>query len=206
MQIKSAAVGPLRTNCYFLIDDTTKECILIDPGEEADRLSRLLEREGLSLVAILLTHGHFDHIGAVSELASKYCVTVIAGENEAELLQDPELNESLAMGHPLSVKPAQTVRDGDIITIKGFKCRVIEPPGHTAGGVTYYFEGEDAAFAGDTIFLESVGRSDLHTGNGDKLVQSIKEKLFVLPKKTVIYPGHGPKTTVDYEMKNNPYL
>lgn len=206
MQIKSAAVGPLRTNCYFIIEEVTGECLLVDPGADAGRLSGLLDREGLKLCGILLTHGHFDHIGAVDELASKYRVDVIAGENEVELMGDPVLNESDAMGIPLAVKPSRTVKDGEKVSIGSFSFSVIETPGHTVGGVTYYFENEKAAFVGDTIFYESVGRSDFHTGNGDRLVKSIREKIFTLPEKTVLYTGHGPKTTVDHEMKNNPYL
>ncbi len=206
MLIRSVALGELRTNCYVLIDEQTNTCLVIDPADDAERLIRLFTKDNLRPVAILLTHGHFDHIYGVTELANHFRLPIIAGEKEVELLGDPVLNESASYGRQVTVVPTHVVGDGEDLTANGFNCKVLETPGHTVGSVCYYFEEAGVAFTGDTIFFESVGRSDFHTGNGDKLVTSIKEKLFNLPKKTVLYPGHGPKTTVEYEIKNNPYI
>lgn len=206
MLVRSLSLGALRTNCYVIIDEENNNCLLVDPGDEADRIIRLFTKEGLKPLAILLTHGHFDHVGAVAKLVENYRIPVVAGEKELELMKDPELNLSHRFGDAMMVVPSHVVGDDEDLTVGEFACKVLETPGHTKGSVTFYFEKLGAAFTGDTLFFESVGRSDFPTGNDKKLVESIKDKLFLLPKKTVIYPGHGPQTTVEYEMKNNPYL
>ena len=206
MQIKSLVLGPIRTNCYFVYDEETRKCLLIDPADDAQRIITLLERENLRPAAILLTHGHFDHIGAVNELVNKFRIPVIAGENEADLIADPVLNEAAAVKSDVTVVPDRLAKDGDVIDPGFCRFTVIYTPGHTKGSVCYYSEEEGVLFSGDTLFFESVGRTDLHTGNGDALIRSIKDRLFKLPGNTRVYPGHGPKTSIEYEIRNNPYL
>jgi len=206
MRIKSLVLGEVRTNCYIVCDERLMQCLIIDPADNAEHISALLERDGIKPLAILLTHGHFDHIYAVNELARDYRLPIIAGEEEAELLQDPILNESYAVGREAAVVPTRLLKDGQNVEIGPFIFKVIATPGHTQGSVCYYFEDENVLFAGDTLFFESIGRSDLHTGNGGKLIRSIKDKLFLLPGNTEVYPGHGPITTIEHEIRNNPYV
>ena len=206
MQVKSLVLGAVRTNCHIVIDERLGKCLIIDPADNAEKIAELLAREGLTPVAILLTHGHFDHIYAASELASRFRLPILAGEKENELLQDTVLNESRGFGREGAVVPTRLLRDGENVEISSFRFKVIATPGHTEGSVCYYFEEQDIVFTGDTLFFESVGRTDLHTGNSGKLIRSIKDKLFELPKHTYVFTGHGPKTSIEHEIRNNPYV
>ncbi len=206
MTIITAEIGLLRTNCYLVADEESREAFLIDPADRADELARLIEKEDVRLKGILITHGHFDHVYAVTELAAKYHVPIYCGEQEAELLANPILNESAAFRREVSVVADRLLKDGQKLQLGKTEFTVIATPGHTVGGVCYYAEKEQAVFSGDTLFFESVGRSDFHTGNERTLMRSIKEQLYVLPDEVIVYPGHGPKTSVGYEKENNPYV
>ena len=206
MKIVIAEIGLLRTNCYLVADEESGETFLIDPADRADELARLIEREDVKLKGILITHGHFDHVVAVPELAARYHVPIYCGEQEAELLASPVLNESAAFRREVSVVADRLLKDGQKLQLGKTEFTVIATPGHTVGGVCYYAEKERAVFSGDTLFFESVGRSDFHTGNERTLMQSIKERLYVLPDEVTVYPGHGPKTSIGYEKENNPYV
>ena len=199
-------VGNVETNCYIVVNDASRECFIVDPGDEADVLVKAIEDAKAVPKAILLTHGHFDHIYAVDSLVRKYGIPVYASEKEAELLKTPRMNCSAFYGREASVIPENYIEDGDIFEIAGFKIKGIHTPGHTKGSMCFYIESEDVLFSGDTLFKESVGRTDLPTGNTHLLLESLRDKIIVLPAETKIYPGHGPETELDYEKRNNSYM
>ncbi|WMJ89597.1 MBL fold metallo-hydrolase [Anaerocolumna sp. MB42-C2] len=206
MKIQSYVLGLVSTNCYIISNENTKEAIIIDPADQAQVISDKLNEQGLHPVTIVLTHGHFDHIMAAESLAKRYNIPVIAGEAEKELLADSDLNGGYMIRKNITLKADQYVRDKEQITLAGLKIQLIHTPGHTAGGMCYYFEKEKVLISGDTLFLESIGRTDLPTGNAATLIDSIKQKLMVLPDDVEIYPGHGDRTTIGYERTHNPYI
>ncbi|QHQ61199.1 MBL fold metallo-hydrolase [Anaerocolumna sedimenticola] len=206
MKIQSYVLGVVSTNCYIVSNENTKEAIIIDPADQASVITNLLKEQGLHPVAILLTHGHFDHIMAAEEVAKYYHIPVIAGEAEKELLADPDLNGGYMIRKNITLKADQLIQDKDQITLAGLKIQMIHTPGHTAGGMCYYFDKEKILISGDTLFLESVGRTDLPTGNAKTLIESIKQKLMVLPDDVMVCPGHGDRTTIGYERTHNPYV
>ena len=196
--------GSMRTNCYFIYDDDTKEMLLVDPAGEADKLTRLITEHGLKPVAILLTHGHFDHIGAVDEIRKAYEIPVYCHEAEKQILENAAYNLSTWMGTGFTVKPDKLLQDGEEIRLAGFSIKVIVTPGHTKGSCCYYFVEDGFLISGDTLFQESYGRTDFPTGSMSELARSIKEKLFVLPDETPVYSGHGEPTTIAHEKRYNP--
>lgn len=206
MEITVLTVGSVYTNCYIINKEGNNSCLVIDPGDEAEKIASYIKKRGLSCEGILLTHGHFDHITGVRGLVSLVGGKVYACEQERELLLDPNLNASAMVGHEVSLEPDILLRDGQKLDVAGIEFLVIHTPGHTKGGCCYYSEEEKVLFAGDTIFMESVGRDDFPTGNGRELLDSIRNKILTLPDDTNIYPGHGPETNVAYEAANNPYL
>ncbi|MDR2531577.1 MAG: MBL fold metallo-hydrolase [Oscillospiraceae bacterium] len=205
MKIIANVLGMVSTNSYFVINESTGRCIIIDPEESADFLIEKCNKMQIKPVAILLTHGHFDHIGAVNGLKESLKIPVYAGAEEKEFLHDPSYNGSAKFGRtPVSVAVDICLRDSEIIEIAGFSIKVISTPGHTAGGVCYYFESEDVLFSGDVLFADSFGRTDFPGGSQKELADSIINKLFILPGETAVYPGHGHDTTIGYENANNP--
>lgn len=205
MEITVLTVGPVYTNCYIVKKEGSQSCLVVDPGDEAGKIAEYMRKRELTLEGILLTHGHFDHITAVSELVSLAGGKVYACQEEKELLASPQLNGSVLMGYEVALEPDVLLRDGQKITIADLSFQVIHTPGHTRGGCCYYAEEDKVLFSGDTIFMESIGRTDLPTGNSRELINSIREKVLVLPDDVQIYPGHGSDTNVAYEAANNPY-
>lgn len=215
IKIGRMVLGMYQTNCYFIYRSGSPEAIVIDPADQGERIADALEKNGFRTAAILITHGHFDHIWgcqALKEAADKKAaergfdpVKVYACEGEKELLTDPHMNVSQQMGRPCTLRADVYVTDGQTLTLAGMTCRVLATPGHTSGGCCYYFEEGGFVVCGDTLFLESVGRSDFPTGSTGELIRSIQDKLFPLPEDTVVYPGHGDSTTVGHEKKYNPF-
>jgi glyoxylase-like metal-dependent hydrolase (beta-lactamase superfamily II) len=195
-----------QTNCYFLYREDAKECILIDPADQGQQIYNALSKNGFTIQAILLTHGHFDHIWGANEVRSLAGVKMYAYEQEKELLNSEKLNVSKGAGRPYTVEADVYLKDGETLTVADMTCKCIATPGHTAGSCCYYFEDAGILVSGDTLFQESVGRTDLPTGNMRTLMNSVKQKLFVLPEETKVYPGHGESTNIGYEKKYNPFI
>lgn len=198
-------VGPVQTNCYMLSKTDTNECIIVDPGEEAAKLSDYMEKKELKPIAILLTHGHFDHIGAVDELRKKYNIKVYAAKEEEETLKNPDLNLSSQFGAGFTVEADEYLKDGQQLELLGENVKCILTPGHTKGGMCYYFGESGILFSGDTLFLQSVGRTDFPGGSMSEIIRSIREKLFVLPDYVRVYTGHGLMTNIKDEKMLNPF-
>ena len=207
MKIENFVLGPVGTNCYIVINEGTKECFLVDMAACPPELVSHIKNSGLTVKAVLLTHGHFDHIMGLDCFLEEFPVPVYACAAEKELLESAQLNSSSGMlGQPYTFHGAQYVKDGDLLDIAGMKIQVIQTPGHTIGGCCYYIADEQTLFSGDTLFRASIGRTDLPTGSMGALVRSVKEKILVLPDETRVYPGHMEETTVGYEKKYNPFL
>ena len=184
-KVEKLVCGSVWTNCYFLINTQTKETIIIDPADNAPALKQHLDAKGLKPVAILLTHGHYDHMMAADELRKAYGISVIAHEKEQEVLEDPRKNLTTMIGMNYTLKADEFVKDGQMLDLAGFSIQVLFTPGHTAGGCCYYIAEE---------------------GIMSRLIRSIKEKLMVLPDETKAYPGHEGSTDILYEKENNPFL
>ena len=206
IEIKMMVLGPVQTNCFFLINEDTKELLIIDPADRAQGIIDWIQSEGLKPVAILLTHGHFDHIMAVEGLRKEYQIPMYASKDEVEVLANPQLNVSTMMGAYVSMKADELFADGDVLELAGMKLKVISTPGHTIGRVCFYIEEEKMLISGDTLFEASVGRTDFPTGSSRQLINSIKTRLFILPEDVNVFPGHGEVTSIAYEKTHNPFI
>jgi len=209
VKIDRFVLGAYQTNCYVLRDSAAaKDCLIVDTGLEAGELVDFLQKHKLNPVAVVLTHGHVDHITGLAEVREKYPgIKVYIHKLDAEMLTGAASNISALMGQPFSTAPADFVcEEGDVIESAGIKLEVVHTPGHTPGGICLYSRNEEIVFVGDTLFADSIGRTDFPGGSMTQLVKSIKEKLLTLPDDTVVYPGHGPITTIAQEKQNNPFL
>lgn len=195
----------MSTNCYLLYRTDTNQALIIDPADKAEEIIRQLKLLSLVPEAILLTHGHFDHIGAVQALKETYQIPVYAHEAEQELLENAQYNLSAMFQGANTIRLDEMLSDRQILKAAGFTLQVLHTPGHTAGSVCYYLEKEKLLFSGDTIFAGSVGRTDFPTGNMSTLLNSVKEVILKLPDDVEIYPGHGEQTNVGYEKTHNPF-
>ena len=206
IEIKSMTLGMVATNCYLIINKETKEALLIDPADNALRISNVIEENVCTLKAILLTHGHFDHIMALNELKKRYNVPVYAHEEEEDVLKQSSLNMSGMIGQIYTTQADIYVKDGEHLKLAGLDIIVLHTPGHTKGGVCYYLPEEKVMMSGDTLFHCSIGRTDFPTGSMSQLVRSVKEQLFVLPDDVQVYPGHDSVTSIGYEKQYNPFF
>jgi len=199
--IKKIVVGALQANCYLLGNARTKEAILIDPGAEPEKIKSVMKSSGLTLKKIILTHGHYDHIGALTE----FNVPVYVHEDDMEFLKDNNLN--LGYGPVFEERMGfeiNALRDKDKINLADLQLEVIHTPGHTPGGIALKIDG--ILFSGDTLFYRGIGRTDLPRGSFAQIECSIKERLFKLSGDTKVFPGHGPATTIGQEKKENGFL
>ena len=206
IRVETISGGLLPTNCYLFMDESTGKAAVVDPGFFSAELEQAVEQVGAENVeAILLTHGHFDHIMAVPELKAEFGAPVYAHEAEEKLLKDTQMNLSAPwVGRALSLEAERLLKDGEKFELAGFEIQAVHTPGHTAGGVSYYLEAEGVLFSGDTLFRGSYGRVDLPTASGAEIARSICEKLLPLPEETAVYPGHERETTIASERKYNP--
>lgn len=208
MKWSQLPLGILQTNCY-IVENTEQECLIFDPGSEGKKLVNWLTKRNVKPIAILLTHAHFDHIGAVDEIRKTYNIPVYLHEEEEAWPGDPKLNGSkFFMGQSMiEAKPADIlIKREETLKIGDFEFFVYETPGHSPGSVSFHFEKDGFVVSGDALFKSSIGRTDLPGGNQSQLLKSIHEKLLFLPEETVVLPGHGPVTTIGEEMDGNPYL
>lgn len=208
MEWKQIPLGPLQTNAYVLYNEN-KEAVIFDPGGEGEKLNQWLKSEHLIPKAILLTHAHFDHIGAVDEVRDRWEIPVYVHSKEKDWLMDPKKNGSAKyMGiNAVKVKKADIlIKEAGNLKIGPFSFEVFETPGHSPGSVSFYFSKLNIVFSGDALFAGGIGRTDLPGGSYEVLIESINTKLMELPEKTVVAPGHGTLTTIRIEMDSNPFL
>lgn len=203
-------LGGFETNCYIVGNEDTREAIVIDPSWNAKSIYNKLNEEGYRCIAIYLTHGHIDHMAAMDDLKALTGAKSYASGDEKEVLGSSRVNLS-AMMTAVFEKVVETsadyyLEDGDEKKLLGTKMRCISVPGHTRGGMCYYFDDEKILFSGDTLFKYSIGRSDFPTGDGNALIENIAGRLFVLPDDTKVYPGHGETTCIGKEKKMNPFF
>jgi len=207
MELKTVVVGPFEVNCYLYWDGASKDAVILDPGGDEDLIFEALDRVGVTPQAILLTHGHIDHIAAVGAVKEKLQIPLYIGQADQNLLVNPSDFVSTFYSKPVHSPPADfLVTDEQLLTFGTIALRVLATPGHTLGGVCYLDERQGALFCGDTLFYGSVGRTDLPGGSYEQLLESIRTKILTLPDEIVCLPGHGPETTVGAERNNNPFL
>ncbi len=206
LKIGRIMLGICQTNCYFVYREGSNQALVFDPADKGDYIYNGLKEKGFTVAAILLTHGHFDHIWGVEALKELSGVKVYAYEEEREVCENASVNVSKGAGRPCIVQADTYLKDGEERTIEGISFKLLATPGHTKGSCCYYFEDDKILISGDTLFQESVGRTDLPTGSMSTLVRSVKEKLMPLPEDVRVYPGHGEATTIGYEKQYNPFI
>ena len=208
IEIHTFCLGMWQTNCYLVRETASKLCTIIDAGFEPQPFIDLIRAENLEPQHILLTHAHLDHIAGVPALREAFpSIPILIHHNEADFLTNPELNLSAGYGTPITTPPAdQLLSHNDQVALGNITLKVLETPGHSPGGITFYHAESHNAFVGDALFQNSIGRYDFPTSNGQTLIQSIKQQLMTLPGQTAVHPGHGPSTTIAQEQQHNPYL
>jgi len=206
MQINHYISGPLGVNCYLVTDERTRKAFMVDPGGINKKLVDFVRENGISLEYIILTHGHGDHIGGVEGYRAEFPeVQLIAHEMEKDLLADPKMNHSrMTCGTEISLNADRYVKDGETLVVGNMELKFIFTPGHTPGGMCIYVG--NALFSGDTLFAQSIGRTDFPGSSFASIIRSIKEKLFALPDETEVYPGHMGNTTIAIEKEYNPFV
>jgi glyoxylase-like metal-dependent hydrolase (beta-lactamase superfamily II) len=209
MKIDRLILGAYQTNCYILREsESDKDCLIVDAGLEAGELVDFLQRHKLNPVAVVLTHGHADHITGVALLRENHPdIKVYIHKLDAEMLTGTKNYLSALAGVLFSSEPADfLIEETDVIDEANIKLDILHTPGHTQGGICLYSKDEGIVFVGDTLFADSVGRTDMPGGDIKQLITGIKEKLCILPDETTVYPGHGPVTSIAQEKASNPYL
>ena len=204
MSVAVFPLGPLETNCYIVSYEG--QAVAIDVGGDPAPVSKYLKEHGLELKAICITHMHFDHLYGVAALAAETHATVYTPEKD-KVIASTVLGQGGSSGFPAVPKfESVSIEPGNKTVFAGLECKVLSVPGHTPGSVAYYFKKEKCVFVGDTLFLESIGRTDFPFSSHEQLVTSIRSELFSLPDDTIVYPGHGPETSIGYEKEHNAFL
>ncbi len=204
MIFRKLVVGPFASNCYIVGSESSKEGMIIDPGDEAEEILENVKDLGLTVKSIVITHGHIDHIGAVNEVKEATGAEVAIHTDDAKSLQGRSLSRMFGVSHQPLPPPDRLLNGGDSLDIGDLHFLVLHTPGHSPGGICLL--GEGVVFCGDTLFNYSIGRTDLPNGSHSQLMDSIYTKLMVLPDDTVVCPGHGPDTTIGIERQANPFL
>lgn len=206
MEQLTIPVGPLQCNCYILWKKPS-EAIVIDPGDEGERLLQVLQDRGLTPRLVVNTHGHFDHVGGVDALRNRYQIPYKIHRADVPILQMvPARSKIWGITVPDIPEPREFLAPGEAFEHGGLRVEVLHTPGHTPGSTSFYVADADAVFTGDTLFLQSIGRTDFPGGDYDQEIDSIRKKLLPLPPKTVVNPGHGPPSTVGFEARSNPFV
>lgn len=200
LNIKQLVLGMFRTNCYIVYNNN-KEAFIVDPGEEYVKIKDTVLKMGITPKAVLLTHGHFDHMASAYDIKKEFDTDIYAYCDEAVVLALPSYNLSEIYTEPIAIKADTELCDNETIEIAGFNIKVLHTPGHTVGSCCFLLEDYGVLFSGDTLFLETHGRYDFPTGSGREILSSIKNKLLTLPEATVVLPGHNGDTTVGDEKK-----
>lgn len=206
LELQKCILGPVYTNCYFLKNKTTGEMIVIDPADFPEKIYEKVIQMGGKPAAILLTHGHFDHIMAAQAVKEKYNIPIYACRQEEEMLCEPSVNMTAHYGKNCSIIPDVLLNDLEVFQVAGFTIQIIHTPGHTKGSCCYYIEEEDVLFSGDTVFYGSVGRTDFPGGSTADIVRSLHKLVDSLPEETEVFPGHDASTTIGYEKRYNPFV
>ncbi|NMC73861.1 MAG: MBL fold metallo-hydrolase [Geobacteraceae bacterium] len=205
MIIESVVVGPLLVNCYVLGCESSREGVVLDPGHDVERILSVVSRHGLKVVSVINTHGHFDHTGGNKKIVNETGAGLLIHELDAPMLtRAVDTAAMFGLTAENSPPPTRFLTESEFIPFGKFRLQVLHTPGHTPGGCSLFIDG--MVFTGDTLFSDSVGRTDFPGGSSVALGKSIREKLLVLPDDTLVYPGHGPSTTIGRERRHNPYL
>lgn len=206
MKILHMVVGPIATNCYIVVNEKNNEAVVVDPGDEGDRIAQEIKKAQLTVKAIFLTHGHSDHISGLEEVEEATGAKIYMSKEDAPRLGNRQSSFSYfnkKKDKTISA-PNEFFTDGEELTVAGLNFKIFATPGHTPGGVC--IKCEDTVFCGDTVFAESIGRTDLPGGSYETILKSIKDKILPLDDNTKLLPGHGPATTVGWERRRNPFL
>lgn len=200
-------VGPLHCNCSVVGDEDTHEAIVIDPGDDIERILQLIGKHHLQVKQIVVTHAHIDHVGGAMKLRAATGAPILLNQNDYALLKMLDVQAAwLGMRSPGKVEIDQSLGQADTVKAGSLAAQVLHTPGHTEGSICLYFPAEHKLFAGDTLFAGSIGRTDLPGGSYEKILQSIHDRVLALPDETVVVPGHGPLTTIGEERESNPFL
>jgi len=200
-------VGLLEVNCFLLGCETTREGVIVDPGSDPEKILAAVEKQGLTIRQVINTHGHFDHVGGNSRVLSATGASLLVHGGDVPFLSravDTAAMYGLVTEN--SPPPGRLLEDGMLLTFGEYGMRVLHTPGHTPGGCCLYLESEGKVITGDTLFADGVGRTDFPGSSHEALIEGIRSKLFTLPESTVVYPGHGPATTIGHEKRYNPYI
>lgn len=206
LELQQCVLGPVYTNCYIAKNKETGEALIIDPADSPSKIELKVNAMGARPVAVLLTHGHFDHIMGVEAVREKYQIPVYACHQEEEMLREPSVNMTDQMGKSCSIRPDVFLDDLQVFEAAGFSIQMIHTPGHTKGSCCYYLKEEGVLFSGDTLFCGSVGRTDFPGGSASQIRDSLHRLLAALPDDTSVYPGHDTSTTIGYEKRYNPFV
>lgn len=206
LEMQTKVLGSVFTNCYFLKNKQTNEMIIVDPADSPEQIEQMVLKMGGKPVAVLLTHGHYDHILAANAVHEKYGAKIYACQAEKDMLMNPQLSLTFYADPQYVVKADVLLGDLEVFEAAGFSIQMIHTPGHTKGSCCYYIKDEGVLMSGDTLFCESVGRSDLPTGSTSQIIESLHRLLKSLPDETEVFPGHDCQTTIEHEKRYNPFV